>query len=216
MFAALFTVVSALAFLKAIPRGPQIPTIAVIPASAGAMLWDVEHVGAAAAAEKLKYRLYWNAPTSENDVAGQVSLIERVIRGKYQGLIIAPNHPLAMLAPLRRAVDGGLPVVVVSAPLDLPAGGKLSYIVNDDEKMGELAAAEIARLIHGKGSIALVGIARVAPGVMGRVRSAENVFAGRFPDIHIVSRLPGAFDAARTEEVTKGALDSRTRASKPS
>src|SRR4051794_36321252 len=60
------------------------PSIAFIPQTAGAMLWDVEHVGAQASAERFKCRLYWNAPTSENDVAGQVSLIDRVARGKYQ------------------------------------------------------------------------------------------------------------------------------------
>ena len=55
-------------------------------------------------------------------------------------------------------------MVVVAEPLDLPAGPKLGYIVNDDEKMGELAAAEIARLIHGRGSIAIAGLTATAPG----------------------------------------------------
>jgi len=128
-------------------RAPVIPTIAYVPRTAGAMLWEVGHFGATVAGEKLKCHLYWNPPTSENDVAGQVSLIDRLGRGNYQGPVLAPNHPLAILAPLRRALAADLPVVIVSAPLDLPAGSRLGYIVNDDEKMGELAAAEIARLI---------------------------------------------------------------------
>src|SRR6266478_6075457 len=90
---------------------PSPPTIALIPQTAGAILWEVAHFGATAAAEKVKSHLYWNAPTSETDVAGQVSLVDRVVRGKYQGLIIAPNHPLSILTPLRRAVASGLPVV---------------------------------------------------------------------------------------------------------
>ncbi len=154
------------------------------------MLWEVEHFGATTAAEQRKVHLYWNAPTSETDTAGQVSLIDRVALGKYQGLVLAPNHALAIRAPLRRALEAGLPVVIVSAPLDLPPSSKLGYIVNDDdEKMGELAAAEVARLIHGKGSIALVGLARYAPGVTCRVRSAERFLASRFPDIRVVSRV---------------------------
>src|SRR5438270_6270275 len=78
-------------------KGPAIPTIAFVPEAGGAMLWEVEHLGATVAAEKLKCHLYWNAPTSENDVAGQVSLIDRVGRGNYQGLVVAPNHTLAIL-----------------------------------------------------------------------------------------------------------------------
>lgn len=179
------------------------PIIACIPqTAAGSMLWEVEQSGASAAAERLKFHLYWNAPTSENDMTGQASLIDRVARGKYQGLVLAPNHALAILTPLRRALAAGLPVVVVSAQLDLPAGDKLGYIVNDDEKMGELAATEVARLLHGHGSIALVGLSRYAPGVMRRVRGAESVLANRYPDIHVVSREGGTYDTSRSEEIT--------------
>jgi ribose transport system substrate-binding protein len=171
-------------------------------------MWEVEHSGATDAAEKLKCRLYWNAPTSENDFAGQISLIDKVVRSKYQGLIVAPNQPRAILAPLRRAVAAGIPVVVVSAPLDIPASGKLGYLVNDDEAMGELAAAEMARLLHGKGSIALVGLTRDAPGVICRIRSAERFLADRFPGIQVVGRLGGAFDSARAEQFIGNTLDS--------
>jgi ribose transport system substrate-binding protein len=171
------------------------------------MLWEVEHFGATTAAEKLKCHLYWNAPTSENDMAGQVSLIDKVSRGKYQGLVLAPNHTLGIRAPVSRALATGLPVVIVSAQLELPASDKLGYIVNDDEKMGELAAAEIARLINGRGSVALVGIARYAPGIMSRVRGAEQFLADRFPDIHVVSRIAGTYDTSRAEELTSDAVD---------
>lgn len=188
-------------------RVPTAPLIAFIPQSAGPMLWEVGHFGATVAAEKLKCHLYWNAPTSENDMAGQVSLVDKVGRGKYQGLVLAPNHTLGIRAPVRRALEAGLPVVIVSAELELPAGGKLGYIVNDDDKMGELAAAEIARLLHGKGSIALVGISRYAPGVMSRVRGAERLLASRFPEINVVSRVSGTYDASRAEDLTSGALD---------
>jgi ribose transport system substrate-binding protein len=183
-------------------RVPAVPVIAVIPQTAGSMLWEVEHFGATTAADKLKCRLYWNTPTSENDMAGQVSLIDRVVRGRYQGLVLAPNQTLGVLAPLHRALAAGLPVVVVSAQLDLPPGAKLGYIVNDDEKMGELAAAEVARLIHGRGSIALVGLGRYAPGVARRVRSAECFLASQYPDIQVVSRVSGTYDTSRSEELT--------------
>ena len=169
-------------------RAAAIPTIAFIPQTAGAMLWEVEHFGAQAAAEKVKCHLYWNSPTSESDTAGQVSLIDKVGRGKFQGLVLAANHTLGIRSPLSRALASGLPVVIVSADLDLPASSKLAYIVNDDEKMGELAAAELARLLHGKGDIALIGLARFAPGVTRRVRAAERLLADRFPEIHVVNR----------------------------
>jgi ribose transport system substrate-binding protein len=188
-------------------RLPAVPTIAFIPETEGAMLSEVGHFGAKTAAESLKYRIYLNTPTAESDVAGQISLIDRVARGKYQGLILAPNHPFAVLTPLRRALAAGLPVVVVSAPLDLPAGDKFGYIVNDDEKMGELAAAEISRLIDGRGAIALVGLARNAPGVANRARGAERFLASQFPEIRVVSRGGSAYNPTLAEDHTNGAVD---------
>jgi ribose transport system substrate-binding protein len=182
--------------------------IRFIAQTAGAMLWEVEHFGAKQAAENLNCHIYWNTPTSENDVAGQISLIDRVVRGKYQGLVLAPNHPFMILAPVRRALAADIPVVIVSAPLDLPSSDKLGYIVNDDEKMGELAADEIARLIQGKGAIALVGLTRNAPGVVDRAQSAERFLASRFPEIRVVSRGGAAYNTPLAEELTNNAIDS--------
>lgn len=188
-------------------RPPDVPTIALIPQAAGSMRSEVARFGATDAAGNVKCNLYWNAPTSESDAAGQISLIDKVVRSRYQGLVVAPNHSLAILSSLRRALAANIPVVVVSAPLAIPASHKLGYVVNDDEKMGELAAKEIARLIQGKGPIALVGLTRTGSGVSRRVRAAEKVFATLFPEIEVVSRIPGAYDTSRAEEVTNGALD---------
>jgi ribose transport system substrate-binding protein len=133
-------------------------------------------------------------------------LIDNVAHGGYQGLVLAPNHPLAILGPLRRAVAAGVPVVVISTPLDLPASANLGYIVNDDLEMGALAAAEIARLIGGRGSIAFVGLSRNASGVSSRARGAEQRLADQFPDIHVVGRRGGAFSASSAQETANALL----------
>jgi ribose transport system substrate-binding protein len=202
------TVPAGIAYRMQARQAPAVPAIAFIPQTAGAMLWEVEYAGATEAAEKRKYRLFWNAPTSESDMAGQVSLIDKAARGQYQGLILAPNHTLGIRAPLHRALEAGLPVVIVGSQLDIPAGDRLAYIVNDDEKMGELAAAEVAKQIHGKGTILLVGLARFTPGVPRRLRGAERYLASQFPEIHIVSRVGGANSVPRAEALTHGVLDS--------
>ncbi len=204
---AALTAITAGGYWIQLRQTPVIPTIALIPQTAGSMLWEVEYFGATRSAEKLKCHLYWNTPTSENDLAGQISLIDRVVRSKYQGLIVAPNHPLSLLAPLRRAMDAGIPVVIVAGPLDLPPNARLGYLVNDDEKMGDLAAREIGGRLNGKGSIALAGLGRNAPGVMMRARAAERLLSTRFPGIHIVNRIGGPFNTTRVEELMNTALD---------
>src|SRR5215475_13843594 len=68
------------------------PTIALIPQTSGVMLWDGGRRGATEAAGRHNYQIYWNAPRSENDVEGQISLVDRVVRRKCKGLVLAPNH----------------------------------------------------------------------------------------------------------------------------
>jgi ribose transport system substrate-binding protein len=74
--------------------------------------------------------------------------------------------------------------------------------------MGELAAAEISRLINGKGSIALVGLTRNAPGTIQRARGAERFLADRFPEVRVVSRGGGAYNTPVSEAQTNEAIDS--------
>ncbi len=184
-----------------------VPTIALIPQTSGVMLWDGGRRGATEAAGRHHYHIYWNAPRSETDVEGQISLIDRVVRGRYQGLVVAPDHALAILVPLRRALAARLPVVVVSEPLPVAPSVALSYVVNDDEKMGELAAEQIAQAIHGRGSIALLGLAPFRKGIDVRARAAELYLATHFPEISVVMRAPGAFDAAEAQEAVSAILE---------
>lgn len=183
-------------------------TVALIPQTSGVMLWDGGRRGATEAAAKYNYHVYWNAPRSENDIEGQVSLIDRVVRGHYQALVVAPDHTLAIVAPLRRALAARLPVVVVSEALPLAGKDGLSYILNDDARMGELGGEQIARAIHGQGSVAILGLAPFRKGIALRARSAELYLRNRFPDIHVVARAPGAFDAAEAQEAVSAMLDS--------
>ena len=64
--------------------------IAVIPRTTGVMLWEAEHVGAMAAAKKYGFEIYWNAPTREDDVEGQIALLDRIRNQNFVGLVSRP------------------------------------------------------------------------------------------------------------------------------
>ena len=71
-------------------------TIAVIPRACGTPLWEPEHAGAAHVARRKGMKVYWNAPTREDDVAGQIALLEKVVDRGYAGIIITPDQTLAL------------------------------------------------------------------------------------------------------------------------
>lgn len=187
-------------------KSPSV-TIAVIPRTSGTLLWEPEHRGAQDAAESIDTHIYWNAPTREDDVARQIALIDHVIAGNYQGLVLAPSQSLALITPIRRALAHGLPIVIVSSPLPIRAGGGLSYILNDEEEGGHIAARRVAQLLHGRGTIAILGIDPDVTGIMLRAQSFERFLAQNNPEIHIVESHTGSFNVPREQEVAEEALE---------
>ena len=114
--------------------------IAVIPRTTGTMLWEAEHGGASVAGKKTGHSIYWNAPTREDDISGQIALVEQAVRNNAEGLVLAPDQELALMTPVRRAMDHGVYTVIVGSPMTIPASDRLSYILNDEEEGGRIAA----------------------------------------------------------------------------
>jgi ribose transport system substrate-binding protein len=183
----------ALSLVASCHRGAP-TTIAVIPQTTATPIWEAEHLGAKAIASKAGVHIYWNAPTSEDDIAGQIAMVERVAQGRYRGLVLAPDHQQALIAPVRRALARGLQVVIVSSPLSVPPGGQLTYVLNDEDAGARLAARRTAEMLHGKGTIALLGINPNIVGVVTRSHSLEQYFQKDYPGIHIVEKRMGSYN----------------------
>lgn len=186
---------------------PSKVTIAVIPRTSGTALWEPEHRGAQDAAEKIGANIYWNAPTREGDVAGQIRLIDHAIAKGYQGMILAPSHSLALVTPVRRALAHGLPIVIISSPLPVPAGANLSYVLNDEQEGGRIAARRIAQLLRGSGTVAVLGINPDVAGIMTRTQSFESFLSANYPGIHVIESHIGSFNVPHEQEVAEEVLE---------
>ena len=175
-------------------------SIAVVPRTSGTILWEPEDVGAQQAAAELGERIYWNASSREDDVDGQIALVDRVASGNYKGLVLAPDHSLALVTPVRRALANGLPIVIVGSPLPIPANADLSYVLNDEDAGGRLAAERVALLVHGQGAVALTGIDPDIAGILVRAKRIETFLTRHYPKIRIVARRTGTFNFAHEQE----------------
>jgi len=107
---------------------------------------------------------------------------------------------------VRRALAHGIPTVIIGSPLPIPAGGNLSYIVNDDAEGGRMAARRVAEVLNGHGTVALLGINPDVTGIMIRSRAFEEFLARNDPDIRIVERRIGTFNVAHEQQVAEDTL----------
>jgi ribose transport system substrate-binding protein len=167
------------------------PTVAVIPRTCGTALWEPEHAGAASVARSVGLNLYWNAPMRDDDTQTQISLIQKSLERGFAGIIVSPIETLPLRTPIRHVLAQGVPVVVIDTKLGIPSGPKLSYVLNDEQAGGQIAARRIGEILNGKGNIAIVGIRPELNSNTVRERSFESTLSGEFPDIHIATRKLG-------------------------
>jgi ribose transport system substrate-binding protein len=170
------------------------------------VLWEAEHAGAELSAKRAGFRIYWNAPTSEDDVDRQIAIIKQAINRGAVGLVLAPDQALALMVPVRDVVARGIPTVVISSPLAIPPGGKLSYILNDEDETGRLAAERIGAILHGEGSVAILGIDPDVTGITHRAHAFEANLTANFPRIKIVDERTGGFNLTEAQEITDDVL----------
>jgi ribose transport system substrate-binding protein len=181
-------------------RNRGTPTIAFIPRTSGTPLWEPAHLGAEIAAHSTNARIYWNAPTREDDIQAQIALVDSVIDRKYDGLVLAPDQALALIAPVRRALAQHIPTVIIASPLPLPAGAGLTYILNDEEEAGRMAALRVGQLLQGTGTIAILGINPDISGIMTRQRSLEASLVQQYPGVKILEKRMGSFNGPHDQQ----------------
>ena len=166
--------------------------VSVIPRTTSTTFWEAEHAGAEFAARKAGLHIRWNAPTREDDVQLQITMVDKAIDERCRGLILAPDEPRALIVPVQRALAAGVPTVIVGSALPLLLRKNLSYIVNDDEMVGRMAAFRIGEVLDGKGKVAVVGIDPQSLSSLAVLRSFVSVVEERFPQIEIVERRAAA------------------------
>ena len=200
------TLLIALTFSAASCAFREHATVAVIPQTEGWLIWDAVHVGADEAAKGRNLSIYWNAPAREDDVEAQIALVNRVVESRYQGLVLAPDQSLALITPVRRVLSHGIPTVIIDSPLPISASANLSSIVNDDQAGGQLAAQRVDHLLHGHGTVAVLGLNPDVAGIMIRARAFETWLATNAPDVHIVETRMGSFNVPHERQVAEDTL----------
>ena|SRR5579884_445944 len=180
--------------------------VAVIPRTTALTIWEAVHAGAEFAARPAGIQVYWNAPTSEDDIQQQAALVDRVVDEHYQGLVLAPDQPLALMSPVRRAIAQGVHTVVIASPLSIPAQKNLAYIVNDDEAAGRIAALRLGQVLSGHGSVAVVGINPESLSDLTILHAFEAALKEHFPDITITDLRTGTHNVTEAQQIADEVL----------
>jgi ribose transport system substrate-binding protein len=128
--------------------------VAVIPKGTTHEFWKSVEAGALEAGKELGVEVIWKGPLKEDDRDSQIKTVEDFITNKVDGIVLAPLDETALVAPVEEAMNAGIPVVIFDS--GLRKDGIVSFVATDNFKGGEMAGAEMVRLLGGKGKVAML------------------------------------------------------------
>lgn len=132
--------------------------IAVVPKGTTHDFWKSVHAGAVKASRDLgNVQITFRGPEREDDREQQVALIQNLISGRYDAIVLAPLDNQALVSPVRQATRAKIPVVIIDSGLAAEAGTDfISFVATNNRKGGRLGGDKLAELLGGKGKILLL------------------------------------------------------------
>jgi ribose transport system substrate-binding protein len=141
--------------------------------------------GAEKEAKKLGVKLTVTGPATFS-VPQQKPLIDAASVTKPDALIVAPTDASALDSDLQKVQKAGTKVIFVDTDSSNPSLG-LSRISSDNAQGGRLAADTLGNLVGGKGTVAVISVAKGTSTTDARVQGFQTEMASKFPGITLLA-----------------------------
>lgn len=116
--------------------------------------WKNVRRGAEVAAKEFNVNVDFTSPKDENDIDGQITLVNAAIERKTDALILAPNDYNGLANVTEKAASKKMPVLVIDSKLN--SNKIYSYITTDNVKAGEMAGEKLVSLSGATSKIAII------------------------------------------------------------
>jgi ribose transport system substrate-binding protein len=162
-------------------------TIGLVAKSQSNPVFQAARVGAMDAARdlsakyKIKIKIDWRTPNDE-DAQKQAEAIEQLVLAGADGIAVSCSDANKLTDAINSAAKNGVPVATFDS--DAPASKRFVTFGIDDEKCGEQLLNEIAKIMNGKGTIAILAGNQNAPNLQKRAQGVRTA-AKKFPQITI-------------------------------
>ena len=165
--------------------------------------WDVVRKGMEDAAKKLDVDAMFYVPQSE-DISKQIETLETWIGMGIAGISFAPSDPEAVVSVIKKAMKMGIPCI--SNDTDAPKSGRLCYIGTDNYTAGRIAGENMAKILKGKGKVAICTGSLTAMNSLERIEGFKDALS-ESPDIVIVEPVLVDYeDTSRAVELAETVL----------
>jgi ribose transport system substrate-binding protein len=177
----------ALLATPAYAQGKKSYTIGLVAKSQGNPVFQAARVGAEAAAKELgakhglTIKIDWRTP-NEEDAQKQAEAIEQLVLAGADGLAVSCSDANKLTDAINAAVKNGVPVATFDS--DAPASKRFVTYGVDDDQCGAQTMDELAKVMGGKGVVAILAGNPNAPNLQKRVAGAKQA-AKKYPGIKV-------------------------------
>lgn len=152
--------------------------------------------------ESEKYGYSLIITSADWDLGKQISQIEDFISRKVDAIIVSPVDSKGIGSGISEANNAGIPVF--TADIAAEEGKVVSHIASDNVQGGRLAGEYLARVLNGKGKVAIINQPAITS-VLDRVAGFREAI-NKYPDIKIVADLNGQGVRDRSLQATADVL----------
>src|SRR5437764_11515563 len=183
----ILTLLAVLACALTVQAQKKSYTIGLVAKSQNNPVFQAARVGAMDAACDLgrKYgveiKIDWRTP-NEEDAQKQAEAIEQLVLNGADGIAVSCSDANKLSDAINSAVKNGVPVATFDS--DAPDSKRFVTYAIDDEKCGEQVMDELAKIMNGKGTVAILAGNQNAPNLQKRVQGVKNA-AKKYPGIKI-------------------------------
>ena len=176
---------------------------AVIPKALDLPVFNYARTGAERAAKAIgNVEVIWRAPETADQLK-QKEILESFITQRVDGIAISCTNGDFLTETINQAMDAGIPVITWDA--DAPKSKRIAYYGVDDFAAGKILGEEAAKLIGGKGKVAMItsiGAYNLRRRLDGVQESIKN-----YPGIQTVEIFDIKEDTVRCAEIIASATN---------
>ena len=177
--------------------GPRKLRIAVVPKGLDIPVFNYAKTGAEREAARLgNVEIIWRGPERADELR-QKEIVESFITQRVDGIAISVLNADFLAGTINRAVEAGIPVVTWDS--DAPGSKRAAFYGVDDFRSGEIMGDEAARLLGGKGTVAII-TSLGAANLRKRLEGVQSSLT-KHPGLRVVETYDIKEDPVRCAEI---------------
>lgn len=162
--------------------------------------WGTVKLGADTAAGEFNVNIDYSAPDDEEDIEGQIKLVNQALDRKVDALILAASDYKKLVKVTERAYEQRIPVIIIDSEVDTKKIN--SYIAADNIDAGKKAGHALVNLAGEECRVAVMSFVKGTRNAEQREEGLMSVIS-QYPGIKVVAKEYCLSDTKLAYSLTK-------------